>query len=583
MYIGAPQFSARKAAGNSAEEIERLADYAHLFGARVHVALNTLLFDNEVERAKEIAWRVYEAGADVLIVQDMALMGEGMPPIELHASTQCVNRTAEKVLFWQSVGLRQVVLARELSLKEIEEIAKRTTVRLETFVHGALCVSYSGQCFMSYCAGGRSANRGECAQPCRLPYRLLDNKGNVLEKERYLLSLKDNNQSGNLGRLLDAGVSSFKIEGRLKDATYVSNITLYYRRLLDGLLRERGGLRRLSVGETVASFDADPHKSFNRGFSDYFARGRREGIWQPGTPKSVGEPIGTVASASDRRVEIEGGAALHNGDGLCFFRHGVDLIGGSTVNSVSGKNVVLQSKIALRKGDKVFRNHDIEFDKAVARSQTRRTIGAKMTVELSGPTEMTLTIEDEEGVLSKSTATVQPGEARNQEAAMAQMERQMTKTGQTHLRIEDVGIAPSARGVFVTASELNAVRRDAIARHEETRRSLHRPTPVVREEAASAQYVKAKLLRQDNVLNNAARSFYERHGAETAEWGYERQPDNEGQLVMTTRHCILFSTGRCLKKAPSGASAMPLELVGANGSFRVETDCKECIMKIYRG
>ena len=340
VYIGAPQFGARKAAANTIDDIAQLADYAHTFGARVHVALNTLLFDHEVPDAKRLAWDLYRAGADVLIVQDMALLAADMPPIELHASTQCDNRSPEKVLFWQRVGMGQVVLARELSIKEIANIAKQTTVRLEAFVHGALCVSYSGQCYMSLVRGGRSANRGECAQPCRLAYDVTSADGQTLLRGAHALSMRDNNQTDNIEQLIDAGISSFKIEGRLKDVDYVSNITLHYRQRIDEVLARRPDLSRLSRGVVTPGFEPSPAKSFNRGFTDYFAHGRQPDIWQPRTSKSIGEPLGKVAVVKGQTLDIRTPIAVANGDGLCFFgRNGLAGLKVNTAQNV-GKGVV---------------------------------------------------------------------------------------------------------------------------------------------------------------------------------------------------------------------------------------------------
>src|ERR1035437_1229160 len=327
VYIGASSFGARAAAGNTLEDIATLVQYAHKYRSKVHVALNTILTDEQLPEAEKLIWEVYNAGADALIVQDMGILQLNLPPIALHASTQTDNRTVEKVKFLQDVGFSRVVLARELSLKQIAEIASQTDVELEAFIHGALCVSYSGQCYMSQANCGRSANRGQCAQYCRLPYHLVDADDNVLVKNKHLLSLKDLDQSDSLEEMLEAGVTSFKIEGRLKDADYVKNITAYYRRKLDAILDGSTRYRRASAGRTTILFEPNPEKSFRRSNTDYFLHGRKPDIAQLETPKSLGEPIGKVTYIGRNFFEMQNGTLLNNGDGLCFINKHGDLTG----------------------------------------------------------------------------------------------------------------------------------------------------------------------------------------------------------------------------------------------------------------
>ena len=377
VYIGGPSFGAREKVGNSIEDIEKLCNHAAIFDAKVYVTLNTLLFDNELEQARKIAWDCYNAGVDALIVQDMALLMMDMPPIALHASTQCNNTTAEKVKFLEDVGFKQVVLARELSINEIKEIRSKTTVPLEFFVHGALCVSYSGQCYLSHVIGHRSANRGACAQPCRLKWNLEDENGNTLIANRHLLSLRDMNNSKNLEELIDAGITSFKIEGRLKDADYVKNTTAYYRRALDEIIERRSDLERASRGVSTPSFEPNLEKSFSRGFTDYFLHGRQKNIDAPFTPKSMGEHIGQIKKIDGKRltVKLKDGITLHNGDGLCFFDEYNELQG-FNVNGVEG-NVILASTV-ISSGVKrsreisLYRNFDSVWQKSVENSTGNR-------------------------------------------------------------------------------------------------------------------------------------------------------------------------------------------------------------------
>ena len=371
VYIGAPRFSARAAAGNTTDDIRALCDYAHLFGARVYVALNTILKEEELKEAERIIHRLYEAGADALITQDMAIATMDLPPIPLHASTQMDNRTPEKVRFLQDVGFTQVVLARELSLEQIREIARRTTVPLEVFVHGALCVSYSGQCYLSAALGGRSANRGECAQYCRLPYTLVDADGREIAAGKHLLSLKDMNRGDYLEDLLDAGVSSLKIEGRLKEVSYVKNVTAWYRRRLDAILARRPEYRKASAGHCDYTFEPAAEKSFNRGFTPFFLRGRSRDITSFDTPKSAGEPVGTVKDVRGNSFSLQGATTLRNGDGLTFFNERGTLEG-FRVNRIEADRVFTLERPALRPGTRLYRNHDQAFERLLEKPSAGR-------------------------------------------------------------------------------------------------------------------------------------------------------------------------------------------------------------------
>lgn len=586
VYIGAPRFGARRAAANTVEDIAALADYAHLFGARVHVALNTLLLDNEVDDARRLAWDVYRAGADVLIVQDMALLRGPMPPIELHASTQCDNRDADKVLFWQQVGMSQVVLARELSVNEIAAIASQTRVRLEAFVHGALCVSYSGQCYMSLVRGGRSANRGECAQPCRLAYDLAGADGAMLRRKAHVLSLRDNCQASNLEELIDAGVSSFKIEGRLKDADYVANVTLHYRRLLDKVMERRHDLRRLSSGRVEPAFEPALAKSFNRGFTDYFAHGRQADIWQPLTPKSIGEPLGKAESVkAGGRFAIRTQLTVSNGDGLCFFGRGG--LTGIRVNTASRAGsglveVTAQDVRGLRGGEMIYRNSDVAFADALRHDKTARKIDLRLTLSYAQG-RLSLRLEDEDGVRTEVGATATASAARDQAAAARLMTAQLSKMGGTPFFPVSVDVRPDAAAIFVPSAELNALRRAAIEAHIAARMAHFRPMAVERSEQPGARFPKAVLGREANVVNSEARAFYEAHGSRVEEWGYERLlPAGKGVRVMTMRHCLLFSMGKCLKTHPECAALVPLSLTDADGRrFEARPDCKVCQMGVF--
>ena len=365
VYIGGPDFGAREKASNTIQDIEKLCRHAALFDAKVYVTLNTLLYDNELERARKIAHDCWNAGVDALIVQDMKLLELDLPPIPLHASTQCDNLTVEKVQLLENLGFSQVVLGRELSLKQIREIREKTIVPLEFFVHGALCVSHSGQCYLSQFIGNRSANRGACAQPCRLPWDLLDANEKVLIKNRHLLCLKDLNNSAHLEELMDAGISSFKIEGRMKDADYVKNVTAFYRQKLNEIFARRTDLEQASKGHCQYNFEVNPDKSFNRGFTDFFINGRQKGIDSPFTPKSMGEYIGEVAWCNPLRMEIETDKVLHNGDGLCFLNQDNELVGfrADVVNTDRDARPCVSTNRphGAHRGAKIYRNYDIEW------------------------------------------------------------------------------------------------------------------------------------------------------------------------------------------------------------------------------
>lgn len=589
VYIGAPQFGARKAAANTMEDIEDVVAYAHLYGCRVHVTLNTILYDSEVAAARKMAWQLYRAGVDVLIVQDAALLdASAMPPIEIHASTQCDNRDTSKVLFWQSIGLRQVVLARELSLAEIAEIAKRSTVRLEAFVHGALCVSYSGQCYMSLARGGRSANRGECAQPCRLPYDVLSADGKTIMKHAYPLSLKDNNQTRSIEALIDAGVSSFKIEGRLKDPSYVANITLHYRHVIDEILARRGELRRISSGTVMPGFDPQPCKSFNRGFTDYFAHGRQADIWQPLTPKSLGQPIGKVTKvAKQGTISIRTSEAIANGDGLCFIGHSPEHFCGTKVNTSrpagDATELNVQNAKGIAVGDEAFRNLDTAFANTLEHDKTRRSIDVSVSIAYSDG-RFSLTVEDGDGVRTVTTIATESQEARSAEATEAQMARAMAKTGGTAFNVSGVMVSAEAATRFVTASELNAMRRSALEAHAQARIEHFRHVDSRREENHGTKWPTQNLTAYANVTNKEAKAFYEQHGAKIEELGYEtRQGMAKSARLMTTRHCIMNALGKCIRKHPECARLTPLTLRDEDGrTYTVKLNCAICQMEIYQ-
>ncbi|WP_412706097.1 putative protease YhbU precursor [Aeromonas rivipollensis] len=577
VYMGGPAFGARSAAGNSLEDIEALARHAHRFGAQVFVAFNTLLHDQELEQALRLTHQIYEAGADALIVQDMGLLALDLPPIALHASTQTDNRTPEKVKFLQDVGFSQVVLARELSLEQIREISAATNVQLEFFIHGALCVSYSGQCNISHARTGRSANRGECAQLCRLPCSLQTPGGEVLVENSHLLSLKDMDQSANLEALIAAGIRSFKIEGRLKGLDYVKNVTAWYRQKLDAILERRPDLVASSAGRCSYGFTPDPKKSFNRGSTDYFLHGRQPGIDSTRSPKYVGEPLGRVSRVTRDGIEIDGKpVSLNNGDGLGFFKPGGELVG-MRLNKVEGKQLLLSERMpGLKVGTEIFRNHDQAFSKLLEKPSADRRIRVDMRLsECDGG--LRLDLADEQGIGATVTLPCDKQPADNPARALQQARDQLGKLGNTLFVARQIELAFTSP-LFIAASMLNGLRRDGIAALEAARLAAYR-RPERRIPLRGATYPQHRLSYLGNVLNSAAEQFFREHGVGRIAPAFEANKEQGEVVLMTTKHCIRYSQHLCPKEVP-GLKPEPLELKMGKDSFRLRFDCHRCEMQV---
>lgn len=594
VYIGADAFGARAAAGNSVADIEALCAYAHQFNARVYVALNTLIFDNELDRAGKLVRELWNAGADALIVQDMALLKMDLPPIPLFASTQTDNRTPEKVRFLEENGFQRVILARELDLKSIGRIRRATRVDLEAFVHGALCVCYSGQCYMSAAIGGRSANRGACGQPCRLPWNLTNADGKVLAKNRYLLSLKDMDRSDALTDLIRAGVSSFKIEGRLKDMAYVKNVTAHYRRKLDAILEESPEYRRASSGETRFFFTPDPAKTFNRGVTDYFLFGEDRGpVHSFDTPKSMGECLGRVKKATADWLTLEGKKVdINNGDGLCF----LDTSGrlrGFQVNRMDEAGRIFPpgrqpvKHLGLKKGDILHRNHNRAFSRMMAGDTADRRIGLDMVFSETR-NGFLLRAEDEDGNRADAALEIPKEPAQNEERAFSVIEKQIKKLGSTlfycrSLRIES---APC----FLPVKVLNGLRRQLIDQMMAQRLTGYEKIPAL-PRPRPYPYPQHPIDFRLNVANRLAEAFYAERGVKAVPPAYEvGEPRGAGAVVtvMNTKHCIRRSLGLCTK-ADSGNGQQvfpekewrgPLFLENNKGRFQVIFNCRNCEMEI---
>ena len=572
VYIGAERFGARVSAGNTVADIGRLAAYAHRYRAKVYVAMNTLLSDEELPRAQRMVHSLWEAGADALIVQDMGLLETGLPPIPLIASTQTHNVTPEKVLFLEQAGFKRVILGRELTLEEIKAIRAKTTVELEFFVHGALCVCYSGQCYLSYFLGGRSGNRGECAQPCRKLYTLKDNAGDTLAVNKHLLSLKDLNLSRRLSHLAAAGITSFKIEGRLKDRDYVRNIVTFYRRELDKVM-EKKGYGRPSIGKSLAAFEPNPAKTFNRGYTEYFIDGNPADIASPDTPKFVGEPLGLVFDIKNGSFRIHGADKLHPGDGISFFDK-TGTLSGSLVNGVVDGRVRADNLKGMENGTAVYRNLDKEFMRAVERLGAQRKFWLKLEFsDVDGG--FLLKASDERGAVAQAKWRGVKAPAQKPEQALDTIRKQLSKLGETEYYLESLELKLS-KPYFMPVSALNDLRREALA-------ALAAELPAgPREEsklvANEYPYPEEKLDYTGNVLNSRAARFYKRHGVKEIGMAAEAGADLAGQPLMTTKFCLRRQLGLCKK----GKEVEPLFLEDGEGRrFRLEFDCARCVMKLY--
>lgn len=578
VYIGAPRFGARAAAGNSLEDIAELVRYAHLYRARIYVTVNTILKEEELKATEAMIWDLYRIGVDALIVQDMGITRLNLPPIPLHASTQMDNRTAEKVQFLAEAGFRQVVLARELSIDEIRHIHRQCPdTLLEVFVHGALCVSYSGQCYVSQACYGRSANRGECAQFCRLGFDLTDADGKVIVHDKHLLSLKDMNQSENLEELLDAGASSLKIEGRLKDVSYVKNVTAYYRQRLDAIFKRRKEYVPASSGKVRLAFRPQLDKSFSRGFTDYFAHGRNPGIFNLNTPKSLGEEVGTVKEVRGNYLTVAGVKPFANGDGLCYLDEQGKLQG-FRVNRVENNKLFPQEMPRrLRPKTVLYRNFDQEFERTMQKKSAERKLALDMRLaENNFGFTLTLTDEDHNRVsvvLAREKEPARTSQAEN-------FKTQLSKLGNTPFEAREVLIDLTGDW-FIPSSELSDLRRRGVERLLQARRITY-PQERRRWIQTAHPFPEKELSYRGNVMNSEAMAFYRLHGVGEIAPAFEKEAP-AGAALMFCKHCIRYSLGWCpVHQKKRSPYREPYYLMSSDGKrFRLEFDCKQCQMKVY--
>ena len=585
IYIGGPAFGARANAENTVADIERLTRHAHRFGARVFVTCNTILHDAEVDSASALIHQLHEAGADALIVQDMGILELDLPPIQLHASTQTDIRHPEKARFLQDVGFSQIVLAREMTLTEIRKVAAATDCALEFFVHGALCVAFSGQCYISHAHTGRSANRGECSQACRLPYDLADKDGNLVASNQHLLSMKDNNQSANLRALADAGISSFKIEGRYKDMAYVKNITAHYRQLLDGIMEDAPEYSRTSAGRSTFLFNPVAEKTFNRGATDYFVNGRTADIGAFDSPKFVGEPVGSVIRVDGKQrrfFDTTSAVELHNGDGLTFYDRKGELVG-LRVNRAEkiGEDFRIHTAETLPAdlfpGSGLFRNRDQEFERILEKKSAERRIAVDISLTET-PAGFALTLTDETGVAATAELPHAKEPAKDSERALAGLKESVAKLGTTIFSARKVELDISAAW-FLPASSLNALRRDAAEKLEAARLATLPRLPRRAAVEPPVPYPETELSYLANVLNDRARAFYQRHGVQLIEAAYEANEMLDDASLMITKHCLRYSFNLCPKEV-KGIKPDPMTLINGKEKLTLRFDCKRCEMHV---
>ena len=603
VYIGGPSFGARAAADNTVQDIARLSKYAHRFNSRIFVTLNTILRDDELEPARKLAWQLYDAGVDALIIQDMGLLEIDLPPIQLHASTQTDIRTPEKARFMQDCGLSQIVLARELTLPQIDAIDAALGPRdaagraaLEFFIHGALCVAYSGLCYISHAHTGRSANRGDCSQACRLPYEVKDTQGRIVAHDKHVLSMKDNNQSDNLGALIDAGIRSFKIEGRYKDMAYVKNITAHYRLLIDQILEERPELARSSSGHSTFSFTPDPNQNFNREFTDYFVQGRKEDIGAFDTPKNPGQTIGWISKVGADHLELttdQTDTQINNGDGLCYYDLQKTLVG-LQINRAEAtaqpgawklwpKDPIASFK-DLRAGVQVNRNRDMQWTRTLDKKSAERLIGVYISLNNKGDS-LRLELTDEDGHSGSATLDGPLQVANDPAQSEAKLRDGLQRLGDTIFKPIAVQLELT-QPWFVPASQLNALRRAAVEALEMTRAAAWSRLPRATSVSPPVPYPEDTLSYLANVFNEQAHAFYARHGVKIIDAAYESHEEAGEVSLMITKHCVRFSLNLCPKQAKGVTGvqgtvrAEPLQLINGKEKLTLRFDCKPCEMHV---
>ncbi len=579
VYIGGESFGARFVASNSFEDIEKLVKYAHQYQAKIFLTLNTLLYDEEILPAQKMAFRAYDIGVDALIIQDFGLIEAGLPPMPIHASTQMHNFSVERINFLEKIGFSRVVLPREMSLEKIQEIRNNTNIDLEYFIHGALCVSYSGQCYMSACNGGRSANKGSCAQPCRLPYDVLDKNMQIIDENKYILSLKDLNLENNLDKIIESGISSLKIEGRLKSLPYVKNIVGHYRQLLDRFLEGNSNYKKTSSGSVSLSFTPNPNKTFNRSYTELNINGRSAEIATINSPKSLGAFLGKVISVGQNYIEIDTQETILNGDGLCF----VDKKGnleGFVVNKVNFSHIYADSFSNCFVGAKIFRNKDVDFGRQLNSERTQRTISVVIQFEFKE--QINITATDEDGFSVCLTFYEKYENAVQTEKAKQNIIEQFSKSGNTIFLLHKL-IFLSELIPFIRIADLNKIRRDVLEQLLIKRTSFKSEDSILLINN-DIKYPEKQSTPELNIINSYSKSFFEKHGVEVDIMGAEFNQDYKNLALMTTHHCLKFAYGKCKQFSESLLSQVndPMFIRHLDNVYKLEFDCKKCVMQIYK-
>ncbi len=575
VYIAADRFGAREKAGNSIDDIEKLVNFAHQYFARVYVTVNTIIYEEELNDVKKLINDLYRINVDAIIIQDFAILNMEIPPIAIHASTQMHNNSPEKIQFLENQGIERVVLPRELSITEIINFRTNTNAELECFIHGALCVCYSGQCYMSQAITGRSANRGACAQPCRSAYDLVDSDGNILVKNKHLLSLKDLNLSQHIHQLIDAGITSFKIEGRMKDVAYVKNTVAFYSSLINKIISTKPDYKRLSSGRCEYSFTPDLERTFNRGFTKHFVDGRISGQASYHSQKSIGKQLGRVLQVGIGWFTIDSSEPISNGDGLCFFNSKGEL-NGFLVNSTSQNKIYPNQEPAdLKTGIIVYRNSDFSFDKAMKGESSTRKISVSISVKQdNGKLQFIATDED---IIRHELSIDDNFElAKNPQIATSNLINQLTKSGETIFQVIKINLDSGIEPKHLAISELNAIRRsllDGLKLERLRNYSINKrlvPT-------SKLEYPLTSIDFKGNVANSASKAFLKKSGVKNIANAFELDVKQEKIELMVTKYCIKYELGLC----PSKQNAKPtkaLFLKDNHNIFPLVFNCNDCQM-----
>ena len=567
VYIGARSFGARKKAGNSLEDIKEIVDYAHKFLVKVYVTVNTILYDDELPEVERLVWQLYEIGVDAIIFQDFSFFEMALPPIPLHASTQCNNDELDKIKFLHKCNVERIVLPREFSLEQIKEVTKNIDVETEVFVHGALCVSYSGQCYLSQHIGGRSANRGECAQPCRKKYSMVDEFDNVILDSQYLLSMKDNNLINHLKELIDAGVDSLKIEGRLKDKDYVTNVVSAYRQAIDAISPRL----RPSVGKIKTDFVPNLDKTFNRNYTNFYFDSKRKDFINPLSPKHVGEYIGEVVSVKGNSLLINTKVKLNENDKITYFEDRGD-VSGTTITKINEKFIYVLSSGSIKKGTKLYRNYDFEFNKTLSQALFSRKIPADIRVNNKGVTIRSIKEIEIFYPFNEKFET-----ANNVEKSRETVEKQFLKLGDTEFYASQIKVSQDFN-LFIPVSKINEIRREAIARLQNLLKENY--SARIRDVNFDYDaYPHKELGYSFNISNNLAKSFYEKCGCNVKEMAFESSVPDTNILLMKTKHCLRYFAGICNKQKSDNKKLFLKDEFG--NKYPLEFDCKNCLMKIF--